>query len=204
MNRRGVQRGYNNSYYPNDPVPYYYEEDDPNDDEEHARQYTLELDWLASVREGEKVDLKTQEYEWTLARVAEVTREQIANLPLRLVVTLEACGTKYNVDLERRNQRGWLAPAFTHTQRPLSADQLGFIAALREGDAVDIKVAKVGWRPAQVTWADVDGDGVARKVTVLWDWPDGFCTVDFTHVRRLFPRRLFSGVSASLFPTHPG
>ena len=68
MNRRGVQRGYNNSYYPNDPAPYYYEEDDPNDDEEHARQYTLELDWLASVREGEKVDLKTQEYEWTLAR----------------------------------------------------------------------------------------------------------------------------------------
>ena len=69
MNRRGVQRGYNNSYYPNDPAPYYYEEDDPNDDEEHARQYTLELDWLASVREGEKVDLKTQEYEWTRARV---------------------------------------------------------------------------------------------------------------------------------------
>ena len=204
MSRRGTQPRYNNSFYASDP---YFEDDyvDPSPtEEERNRRYELELTWLANVRNGDKVDLKTQEYEWTLARVQEVAREPIGNLPLTLVVTLEACGTKYNVDLTRRNQRAWLAPAFTHTQRPLSADELGFIAALREGDAVDIKVAKVGWRPAQVTYADVDGDGVARKVTVLWDWPDGFCTVDFTHVRRLFPRRLFSGVSASLFPTHPG
>ena len=97
MNRRGVQRGYNNSYYPNDPAPYYYEEDDPNDDEEHARQYTLELDWLASVREGEKVDLKTQEYQWTLARV----------------VDFEWGGHTYGVEVQATGKRNLYASQIT-------------------------------------------------------------------------------------------
>ena len=110
------------------------------------------------------------------------------------------CNTR--VDLERRNVRRGLAPAaFARSSRGPRASSASSPRA-RGRARVHIKVAKVGWRPAQVTWADVDGDGVARKVTVLWDArPTGSAARDFAlENQRGGPARAEASAGAAAAP----
>ena len=181
---------------------------DPSSSEEELnRLYALELDWLASVREGDNVDINTryhdastsESYVWKLARVYkiewktttvhEVARKPGVKLPLRLVVALEACGTTYDVDLTRPDQRKWLAPPYTHT---VYTHTLGKLVV---GDAVELKVARIGYLPAIISHIHVDLPAVYLKL--YWDPPDGFCSININDPKQRGWVRLHPAASAA-------
>jgi hypothetical protein len=87
--------------------------------------------------------------------------------PDRLVV-VDAEGEVWQFDLRIPHQQSRFAPAFAHTPRPLGAEELGFLAMLRAGEAVDFcgpgGLDPHRFRPALVVHVDVDYRLVVRKV----------------------------------------
>ena len=123
--------------------------------------------WLCNLREGDSVDVhegapvgpeRGSSVGWSRASIATIENMRFAHFPER--ITVRHPRKHQVIDLRYANERGWLAPAFTHTERPVpSKAELGFIAALREGDAVDVEVLR---RRAVV----VCGGSVIRSRTI--------------------------------------
>jgi len=118
--------------------------------------------WLVDLKEGDSVDLHSRAIP---SHGGDVALLQVEDCWIRMSVTaveattgewrstvVERIATHITVrdlsdllicaiDLRHADERCWLAPAFTHTAHIVpSKAELGFIAALREGDAVDVEV----------------------------------------------------------------
>ena len=105
--------------------------------------------WLVDLKEGDSVDLHSRAIPapqdcWIRASVTAVeatTRYHGERIATRITVRDLSDLLIRAIDLRHADERCWLAPAFTHTAHIVpSKAELGFIAALREGDAVDVEV----------------------------------------------------------------